>query len=652
MSSEQIEFGVLGPVTAWDGTGAAIALKGPMHRAVLGRLLVARRRVVPVGDLVDDLWVAPPAGAVAALRTFVAALRRVLEPGRPRRTAATLLVTDGPGYALRVDPSTVDAWRFEQAVSDAAASPAATALSRLDAALGWWRGPAYADFADAPWARAERIRLAELRLHAVERLAAARLDLGLAAGAVPDLDAHASQHPWREEGWRLLALALYRSGRQGDALSVLRRARVLLVDQLGVDPGPALRRLEADILHQTDEVETAAARVWAQAASTYDRVVAAGSRARLESTVGLLRDLAMTGGGGLAAAREQRTAAIEAAEQLGDPLLTARVIGAYDVPGLWPRSDDPVQAAAVVAAAERALAALPPAGHDVTRARLLATIALESRGTRESRPLECARQAEAIARTLDDPGLLAFTLNAAFMQSCRDTGTAPRRAAIGSELVDLATRSGLVSFQVLGHLIRMQAHSGLADFAAADQDAAAAEELAARHERPLVGVFTQWYRALRLAVAEAATVAAVERAYRAAAVRLDDAGMPGLRDGLLPLALRCLLAWRNMPDDGADCGPYEPWARPAPATLGALPDPPAGLFTEALWCLMARAALTADDRETMARARSALAPAAREWAGAGSGLLTTGPVADYLRQLDAALGASKRADGTPGRRSH
>jgi len=256
---------------------------------------------------------------------------------------------------------------------------------------------------------------------------------------------------------------------------------------------------------------------------------------------------------------------------------------------------------------------------------------------------------EAIARRLDDPALLAFTLNAAFMQSCRDIGTAPRRAAIGSELVDLATRSGLVSFQVLGHLIRMQARSGLADFAAADQDAAAADELAARHERPLVGVFTEWYRALRLAAAEAAPVASVQRAYQAAAARLDDAGMPGLRDGLLPLALRCLRAWRGVPDDGADCGPYEPWARPDPAALGALPDPPAGLFTEALWCLVARAALSAGDRATMARARAALTPAAQEWAGAGSGLLTTGPVADYLRRLDAALGDRRQADGTPGR---
>ncbi|SCF04044.1 transcriptional activator domain-containing protein [Micromonospora haikouensis] len=135
-----------------------------MHRAVLARLLVARRRVVPVSDLVDDLWVSPPDGAVSAVRTFVAALRRAIEPDRPPRAPATLLVTQGIGYALRCEPDQVDAWRFERAVTDAGTMDAATALVRLDEALAWWRGPAYADFPDAAWARADRSRLAELRL--------------------------------------------------------------------------------------------------------------------------------------------------------------------------------------------------------------------------------------------------------------------------------------------------------------------------------------------------------------------------------------------------------------------------------------------------------------------------------------------------------
>ncbi|MEV6852007.1 BTAD domain-containing putative transcriptional regulator, partial [Actinoplanes sp. NPDC051411] len=343
-------FGVLGPVVAWDAAGREVDLRGPKHRAVLARLLVARGRVVPVGQMVDDLWVAPPDGALSAVRTFVAALRRALEPGRPPRARPAVLITEGPGYSLRPAPDAVDAWRFEDAV---------TAGGPLGAALGWWRGPAYADFPDAPWARAERARLTELRLRAVEMEAARLLSEGRPADAVPHLDAHVTDHPWREEGWRLLALALYRTGRQGDALAVLRRARELLSSRLGLDPGPALSRLERDILRQEKSLD-GAEELWATAAKTYDRLVAVGTRARLETTVGLLRSLAVSGGAdGLGAAQEQRLATIRAAEELGDPLLTARVIGAYDVPAVWPRPDDPARAAEVVAAARRALHALP-----------------------------------------------------------------------------------------------------------------------------------------------------------------------------------------------------------------------------------------------------------------------------------------------------
>ncbi|WP_405149133.1 winged helix-turn-helix domain-containing protein [Sphaerisporangium sp. NBC_01403] len=653
----RVEFGVLGPVEAWDHAGDPIALKGPRHRAVLARLIVARRRVVPVGHLVEDLWDDPPPGAVSAVRTFVAALRRALEPRRPPRTPARLLVTQGPGYALRAEPDAVDAWRFEQAVAAAATLPPKDALARLEEALGWWRGPAYAEFTEEPWARAERSRVGELRLHAVERQAEARLALGLAAEAVPDLDAHVAEHPWREDAWRLLALALYRAGRQGDALAVLRRARTLMVEQLGVDPGPPLRRLEADILDQARHLDPAsgaagaAGRVWARAAAAYDRTVASGARARLESTVGLLRNLAVTGGGGLQAAREHRVAAITAAEELEDTELTARVIGAYDVPAIWTRVDDPPQAARVVAAAERALALRPPGAHPAARARLLVTIALESRGTRSPRGPQVARQAEEIARRLDDPALLAFALNGVFMQTFDRTGLAPRRDEIGAELVALSARHGLVTHEVLGHLIRLQARSALGDFPGADGHATAADRLAERDELPLVGVFTQWYRALRLAATGRAPVAVVEAAYRDAAARLDGAGMPGLERGLLPLALLCLRLRHALPVQAAedtDWGPYEPWARPlalleqdrpgeAAAALRRLPDPPRDLLSEALWCLAARAAVAVGDRETMERARTGLTPAAAELAGAGSGLLTLGPVSEHLDDLATAL---------------
>jgi DNA-binding SARP family transcriptional activator len=640
-----VRFGVLGPVAAWDAGGAAVGLRGPRHRAVLARLIVARGRVVPVSRLVGDLWADPPDGAVSAVRTFVGALRRALEPDRPPRAPARLLVTEGPGYALRADD--VDAWRFERAV--AAKEPPERALARLTEALGWWRGPAYAEFADQDWARAERTRLAELRLRAVERRAEARLALGAAADAVPDLDAHVAEHPWREEGWRLLALALYRTGRQADALAVLRRARERLADGLGLDPGPGLRRLEAGILAQDpclDAPVTAAARLWTDAAAAYDRTVAAGARARIESTVGLIRNLAVTGGGGLEAARTHRTAAIAAAEEFGDPELTARVIGAYDVPAIWTRSDDPRQAAEIVAAAERTLAALP-AGASAARARLLATVALEMRGTRSPRGPAAAREAEEIARRLDDPALLAFALNGAFMQSCTRAGLARRRDAIGVELVGLAARHGLVTYEVLGHLIRIQARSALADFVAADEHAAAADRLAARHELPLVGVFTQWYAALRQA---AEGLPSAEDAYRAAAVRLEGAGMPGVERGLLPMALLCLrLGPEAEVDPDADWGPYRPWVEPlallrsgrraeAGRALRGLGEPPADLTYEALFCLEAEAALELGDRLVLERTYDRLRPAAGELAGAGTGLFTAGPVDRRLDAISEALG--------------
>ena len=639
----RVAFGVLGPVAAWDGAGRLVALKGPRHRAVLARLIVAHGRVVPVARIVEDLWTVPPPDAVGAVRTFVAALRRALEPDRPPRTPARLLVTDGPGYALRADRDAVDAARFEATLDDAAELRPDAALTRLGEALDWWRGPAYAEFAYEEWAAAECSRLAELWLLAVERRAEARLALGLAAEAIPDLDAHVAEHPWREDAWRLLALALYRAGRQGDALALLRRARMLLVEQLGVDPGPALRRLEADILDQADRLVPGSRveRVWVETAAVYDRTVAIGARARLESTVGLLRSLAVTGGDGLEAARRQRTAAIAAAEELGDAELTARVIGAYDVPAIWPRSDDPTQAEAIVAAAERALALGP---HDAARARLLATIAVESRGTGGARAAHAAAEAEAIARRLDDPRLLAFALNGAFMQRFHRTGLAPERDAIGTELIALAARHGLVTYEVLGHLIRLQARSALADFAAAGAHAAAADRLAAQHELPLVAVFTAWYRALRLAAEDDD---AAEAAYREAAARLDGAGMPGLQHGALPLALLCLHLRRGGPAPAGrrvDWGPYEPWARPlvllaehrvsdAAIALRSTPEPPRGLFLEALWCLTAHAAVAIGDRAAMKQAYDALLPAASELAGAGSGLLTLGPVAEHLATL-------------------
>ncbi|MEV8289471.1 AfsR/SARP family transcriptional regulator [Streptomyces niveus] len=659
-AGDEVFFGVLGPVTA-EGPDGPIALKGPRHRAVLARLIVARRHVVPVARLVADLWPddPPPAGAVGAVQTFVGALRRALEPDRPPRTPARLLVTDGPGYALRAGPDGVDAWRFETAVAEAASLAPERALRRLDEALGMWRGPAYADFAREEWVRGERARLAELRLQSVERRAEAQLATGRAAEAVPDLDAHLTDHPWREDAWRLLALALYRTGRQADALAVLRRARSTLVEQLGLDPGPGLRRLEADVLAQDPAIDAGvperASELWTRAAAAYDRTVAAGARARLETTVGLLRDLAVTGGGGLTAAREQRMAAIRAAEEFGDAELTGRVIGAYDVPAIWTRSDDPELARQVVAAAERTLAALPPGeGYEAVRCRLLATVAVEMRGSHSARGPQAAARAETIARGLDDPALLAFALNGTFMQSFTRAGLAPRRAEVGAELVELGARHGLVTYEVLGHMIRLQALGALGDFRAADAHAQAADRLGALHERPLVGVFTEWYGALRLSAS--GDPAGARAAYETAATDLPSAGMPGLTSGLLPLALLSLhftdgpaVPPPEAVDPRADWGPYRPWITPLAAlstgdeagalrALHALPDPPHDLLYEACCCLETTAALHLTDHPTLLRARTRLLPASAELAGAGSGLLTLGPVAGYLEAIERVLG--------------
>ncbi|MFF1681216.1 SARP family transcriptional regulator, partial [Streptomyces sp. NPDC058256] len=398
----------------------------------------------------------------------------------------------------------------------------------------------------------------------------------------------------------------------------------------------------------------AAAQIWTRATAAYDRAAGAGPRARLESAVGLMRNLAVTGGGGLEAAREHRMAAVDAAEESGDAELTARVIGAYDVPAIWTRVDDPDLAERLVAAAERALAALPQApAYDAARCRLLATIALEMRGTRSSRGPEAAREAEETARRLDDPALLAFALNGTFMQSFDRAGLAPRRDEIGAELVTLSARHGLTTFEVLGHLIRLQARSALADFPAADEHAAAADRLAERHELPLVGVFTEWYGALRT-VATGQRRAEAEAAYRAAAARLDGAGMPGLERGLVPLASLCLRLAHRAPTTGVDLraywGPYRPWAEPlalletgrrteAGTALRALPEPPRDLLYEALSCLEAAAALRLGDPLVLKRTHARLLPAAAELAGAGSGLISLGPVKQWLAEIATRLGS-------------
>ncbi|MEV0229194.1 BTAD domain-containing putative transcriptional regulator [Nonomuraea sp. NPDC050786] len=252
-----LTFTALGPFQAWSD-GADLDLGGQRQRAVLARLLVAGGRAVPVSTLIDELWPgAPPAQALSTIQGYVSRLRRALEPDRAPREEARVLVSAPPGYALRAATEQVDAWRFESLVKSEGTP--AQVWAAMDTALGLWRGPALAEFGELSWAATEAGRLEELRLIAVERRADAGLALGRATSLVADLEAHASAYPLREEAWRLLAVALYRLGRQGDALAALRRARATWREELGLDLTAGLQRLEADMLAQRLETPPAPA---------------------------------------------------------------------------------------------------------------------------------------------------------------------------------------------------------------------------------------------------------------------------------------------------------------------------------------------------------------------------------------------------------
>ena len=248
--SDHVDYSVLGPLRVESSDGP-VEIRGAKERLLLARLVAAGGRLVPTGELVDTLWGdEPPASAAKSLQTFVLRLRNTLEPDR--RGSPTVLVTEGPGYRLAVDPSQVDAERFarlarigERSLADGRPENAAATLTE---ALALWRGPAYAGFDGAVFAAAEARRLEELRISATEDRLAAELALGHAAAAVPELERLVGEHPMRERLWEMLVTALYRAGRQGDALGAYERARAVLSDELGVDPGPGLRAVQARVL--------------------------------------------------------------------------------------------------------------------------------------------------------------------------------------------------------------------------------------------------------------------------------------------------------------------------------------------------------------------------------------------------------------------
>ncbi|HEY7812404.1 MAG TPA: BTAD domain-containing putative transcriptional regulator [Nakamurella sp.] len=255
LTPTEIELRVLGELDAVRD-GAVIDLGGRRQRAVLAALIIARGDVVSAERLAECVW---GDGAAARsggpLHSYVSHLRRRMQPDAVARGRTDVIVRVGAGYSLSIGPTSVDAWRFEHELEAAAELPPTVRAKQLREALASWRGPAYTEYADESWAGTEVARLTELRAVARDRLMDARLTLGESALLVPELEAQVGDDPLREERWRLLVLALYRVGRQGDALAALRRARQTLVDELGNEPGPALRSLERDVLAQSPALD-------------------------------------------------------------------------------------------------------------------------------------------------------------------------------------------------------------------------------------------------------------------------------------------------------------------------------------------------------------------------------------------------------------
>jgi DNA-binding SARP family transcriptional activator len=242
-----MEFRILGPLEVYE-PGRAVPLGGAKQRALLAVLLLNANHVVSVDRLIDELWgEQPPATAAHTIQVYVSQLRKLL-------AADDVLVTRSPGYMLRVEPDQLDLHRFEARLEEGRAAlgqgEAEAAAGLLREALALWRGDALADFSFEPFAQAAISRLEELRLAAVEDRIDADLALGRHADVVGELATLIRAHPLRERPRAQSMLALYRAGRQAEALQAYQEARRVLVDELGIEPSPALQELEKAILNQ------------------------------------------------------------------------------------------------------------------------------------------------------------------------------------------------------------------------------------------------------------------------------------------------------------------------------------------------------------------------------------------------------------------
>ncbi|MEU5629675.1 MULTISPECIES: AfsR/SARP family transcriptional regulator [Streptomyces] len=250
-AQDSFRVSLLGPLRVWRQE-AELSLGPPQQRAVLALLLLRRGRAVSIDELVDGIWgTNPPAAAVSVLRTYISRLRKLLEPDRPADESPHLLVSLGAGYALRSDPVLSDLDRFEVLVTQAAVQRAEgngqAALRLLRSAHELWEGVPLAGV-PGPRAEAERRSLEERRLASLETRLRIELDLGQHTRVLPELMDLCEEHPLRESLCELRLVALHRSGRRAEALDVYARMRRTLVDELGIEPGPSLRAMHADLL--------------------------------------------------------------------------------------------------------------------------------------------------------------------------------------------------------------------------------------------------------------------------------------------------------------------------------------------------------------------------------------------------------------------
>jgi DNA-binding SARP family transcriptional activator len=248
-----MDFRVLGPLEVVDGS-EVVPVPGAKQGALLAMLLLHANEIVSSSRLLEELWAdAPPSSGMTALQVRVSQLRKALG------TAGDAIVTRPPGYVLQIAADQLDLHRFERLLGDADRAlqrdEAATAWARLEEALALWRGPALTDFAYESFAQAAIGRLEELRIVAQELRVDAGLRLGHHAELVGELEALVSQHALRERLRGQLMLALYRSGRQAEALEAYQAARRTLVEELGIEPMHELQELEGAILRQERELD-------------------------------------------------------------------------------------------------------------------------------------------------------------------------------------------------------------------------------------------------------------------------------------------------------------------------------------------------------------------------------------------------------------